>query len=226
MIVWSSLVRLSVIHSSYQVTPFHPTIMIYFQTKPDNVFDTIVQEALISESVEIKILADDGAIESWEGLYPESSQRLEPYSAVRIMHQLLAACRDAMVYRLSDDHWLVLYECVKNFCSSHNDLLEDQGNGVRLIGKYKIGLLDDEGIVNIYFWDTDFLLQSRLDPWEYWPDKQEEDHDEENHDDESLCVAESEAVLSALEMVEEVAWSIPEEEAFFRTGSTQYPDSV
>ena len=112
--------RLSIIHSSKQATPFHSTIMIYFQTKPDNVFDTIVQEALISESAEVKILADDGAIESWEGLYPESSQRLTPYSAVRIMHQLFAACRDAMVYRLSEDHWLILYECIKKFCSSRS----------------------------------------------------------------------------------------------------------
>ena len=30
--------------------------MIYFQTKPDKVFEAILQEALISESVEIKIL--------------------------------------------------------------------------------------------------------------------------------------------------------------------------
>jgi len=198
--------------------------MIYFQTKPDSVFNTIVQEALISESIEIKLLADDGAIESWEGLYPESSQRFTPYSAVRIMHQLLAACRDSRVYRLTDDHWLVLYECVKNFCSSHNDLLEDQGNGVRLIGKYKLGLLDDEGIVNIYFWDTDFLIPSHSDPWEFWPGEQ--DLEDDNSDQEASCPAESDAVLSALEPVDDVAWTIPEDEEFFRSGSLQYPDPM
>ena len=194
--------------------------MIYFQTKPDGVFEAILQEALISESVEVKILADDGAIESWEGLYPESSRRFTPYLSVRMMHQMLAASRDAMVYRLSDDHWLVLYECIKNFCSTHNDLLEDQGNGVRLIGNYKIGLVDDEAIVNIYFWDTDFLIQSRSDPWEFWHHRQD---DVIGQEDELRL---EEADLPALNVVEEVAWSIPEADEYFREGSTQYPDLV
>lgn len=196
--------------------------MIYFQTKPDSVFEAIVQEALISESVEIKLLADDGAIESWEGLYPESSRRMTPYSVMRIMHQMLAACCDAMVYRLSDDHWLVFYECLRNFCSTHNDLLEDQGNGVRLIGKYQIGLLDDEAILDIYFWDTDFLIPSRSEPWEFWPDHQ----DGNDKDEESECVLEADGDIPALELVDDVAWSIPEADEFFRVGSVQYPDSL
>jgi len=198
--------------------------MIYFQTKPDGVFEAILQEALVSESVEVKLLADDGAIESWEGLYPESSRRFTPYSAVRMMHQMLSVCRDPMVYRLPDDYWLVLYESIRNFCLSHNDLLDDQGNGVRLIGKYQIGFVDDDAIVNIYFWDTDFLIQSRSDPWEFWPGDQEG----ENRHQPSTCLAseEEDVAMPALELVEDVGWSIPEAGEFYREGSTQYPDLV
>ena len=50
--------------------------MIYFQTKPDAVFEAILKEAFTSEASEIQLLSDDGAIDSWEGLYPETSQRL------------------------------------------------------------------------------------------------------------------------------------------------------
>ena len=197
--------------------------MIYFQTKPDGVFEAILQEALVSESVEVKLLADDGAIESWEGLYPESSRRFTPYSAVRMMHQMLAACRDVMVYRLSEDHWLVLYECVRNFCSTHNDLLEDQGQGVRLIGNYKIGFVDEEAIVNIYFWDTDFLITSHSDPWEFWPN-----HEADGHHEHTVCpTAENKDFdIPVLELVDDVAWLVPNAEEFYRDGSTQYPDRV
>ena len=41
--------------------------MIYFQTKPDAVFEAILKEAFASEASEIQLLSDDGAIDSWEG---------------------------------------------------------------------------------------------------------------------------------------------------------------
>ena len=196
--------------------------MIYFQTKPDPVFNAILQEALISEAVEIKLLADDGAIESWEGLYPESSRRLTPYSAVRMLHQMLAAFRDANVYRLSDDYWLVLYECIRNFCATHNDLLEDFGNGFRPVGDFRIGVMDDDAIVNIYFWDTDFLLPPQRELWEFWPNEQEMEAPDEGPS--PLRSTMEDMVM--LELVEDVAWVVPAEDEFFRPGSLQYPDPV
>ena len=54
--------------------------MIYFQTKPDAAFESILQEALLSEMTEVKMLADDGAIDSWEGLYPQTSAAFGPYT--------------------------------------------------------------------------------------------------------------------------------------------------
>ena len=113
--------------------------MIYFQTKPDAVFEAILKEAFTSEASEIQLLSDDGAIDSWEGLYPETSQRLCPYEAVRVLVQLLAAVNDSQVYRLTDLHWLVLYETLKNFCATHNDLLDDFDQHTRPVGDYNIG---------------------------------------------------------------------------------------
>jgi len=198
--------------------------MIYFRTKPDAVFEAILEEALLSEMTEVKMLADDGAIDSWEGLYPESSSAFGPYTAIRLLAQLLAATRDSSVYHLTDVPWLVLYECLQNFCATHNDLVEDDPQGSRAIGAFRIGRVDEDAIVTIYFWDTDFLLRpmpSDGHTFEY------DEFDEEPVDEttqESSDDSDGDAVCP-LEMVEEVAWIVPEAGAFFRTGSIEYPDT-
>ena len=179
--------------------------MIYFQTKPDAVFEAILKEAFASEASEIQLLSDDGAIDSWEGLYPETAQRLCPYEAVRVLVQLSAAVNDLHVYRLTDLHWLVLYETLKNFCATHNDLLDDFDQHTRPVGDYQIGEVDGEALVTIYFWDTDFLLSTP---------RQCADREESS--------SEQDVVIPALELVDELGWIV--REPLFQSGSTRYPD--
>ena len=191
--------------------------MIYFQTKPDAVFEAILKEALASEASEIQLLSDDGAIDSWEGLYPETSQRLCPYEAVRVLVQLSAAVNDSRVYRLTDLHWLVLYETLKNFCVTHNDLLDDFDQHTRPVGDYRIGEVDGEALVNIYFWDTDFLLCKRE---ETWGDGQANDALQRDGMEENL--GEQDVAIPTLEPVDELGWIV--REPLFQSGSTRYPD--
>lgn len=199
--------------------------MIYFQTKPDAAFEAILQEALLSEMTEVKLLADDGAIDSWEGLYPETSSVFGPYTAIRVMAQLLAATRDASVHRLSDLHWLVLYECLQNFCASHNELIEEDPHTLRAIGTFRIGEVSGEALVDIYFWDTDFLLKPGSFDLNNLEDEQKgEDLVYETIQDATVNMEDDD--IPMLEMVEEVDWIVPEPSAFFRTGSTQYPDAM
>ncbi len=190
--------------------------MIYFQTKPDAVFEAILKEAFASEASEIQLLSDDGAIDSWEGLYPETSRRLCPYETVRVLVQLSAAVHDAQVYRLTDLHWLVLYETLKNFCATHNDLLDDFDQDTRPVGDYTIGEVDGEALVNIYFWDTDFLFCNREQTW---------DGDASNPrrcDDAEESSSGQDVVMPALEPVDELGWTV--REPLFRAGSPRYPD--
>ena len=198
--------------------------MIYFQTKPDAAFEAILQEALLSEMTEVKMLADDGAIDSWEGLYPQTSASFGPYTAIRVMAQLLAATRDVSVHGLTDVHWLVLYECLQNFCVTHNELLEDDLQALRSVGAFRIGQVDGEALVAIYFWDTDFLL-GQVSEDVSWPGN--DTFGEVTASDSTQDFSEDleEDDIPMLEMVNEVAWIVPEPSAFFRTGSTQYPDT-
>ena len=198
--------------------------MIYFRTKPDAVFEAILQEALLSEMTEVKMLADGGAVDSWEGLYPHTSSACSPYTAIRMMAQLLAATRDASVYQLTNMHWLLLYECLQNFCAIHNELVEDDPQDLRTIGTFRIGQVDEEAIVTIYFWDTEFLLRSLSyddDPFA------NDEFDEEPMSEvvEALSHGSEEADIPLLEIVDEVAWIVPDPAAFFRTGSIEYPDA-
>lgn len=191
--------------------------MIYFQTKPDAVFEAILKEALTSEASEIQLLSDDGAIDSWEGLYPETSRCLCPYEAVRMLVQLSAAVNDSHVYRLTDRHWLVLYETLKNFCATHNELLDDFDQHTRPIGDFTIGEVDGEALVEIYFWDTDFLACNKEGAWGdrlvSYP---------RQRDDPEEALSEQDATIPLLEPVDELAWIV--REPYFRAGSTRYPD--
>lgn len=191
--------------------------MIYFQTKPDAVFEAILKEAFASEASEIQLLSDDGAIDSWEGLYPETARRLCPYEAVRVLVQLSAAVNDAHVYRLTDLHWLVLYETLRNFCATHNDLLDDFDQRTRPVREYHIGEVDGEALVNIYFWDTDFLF---CDGEETWEDQQAGTVPQRDGTEETP--SKQDVVIPALEPVEELGWIV--REPLFRAGSTRYPD--
>ena len=192
--------------------------MIYFQTKPDAVFEAILKEAFASEASEIQLLSDDGAIDSWEGLYPETSRRLCPYGAVRVLAQLSAAMNDSHVYGLTELHWLVLYETLKNFCATHNDLLDDFDQRARPVGDYHIGEVDGAALVNIYFWDTDFLLCHR---GETRGDRQAGNHRRDGKEEDS---GEQDVAVPALEPVDEPGWIVKEPQEYFRAGSTRYPD--
>lgn len=193
--------------------------MIYFQTKPDAVFEAILKEAFASEASEIQLLSDDGAIDSWEGLYPETSRRLCPYEVVRVLAQLSAAMNDSQVYRLTDVHWLVLYETLKNFCATHNDLLDDFDQRIRPVGDYNIGEVDGEALVEIYFWDTDFLFCNK----EETSGDRQASHPPPR-DGAGETQPQQDTGIPALEPVDELGWIVKEPQEYFRAGSTRYPD--
>lgn len=207
--------------------------MIYFQTKPDAVFEALVREALASESSEIQLLSDDGAIDSWEGLYPTTSQYLCPYTAMRVLAQLLAAMNDSQVYRLTDLHWLVLYETLKNFCATHNDLLDEFNRHTRPVGEYTIGEVDGEALFRIYFWDTDFLVCRRAEIFgESWGNGDGESESDDERQETGPCQQDDAEepvwgkgdAIPALEPVDEPGWLVGERDEYFRPGSTRYPD--
>ncbi len=56
------------------------------------------------------------------------------------------------LYKPTDYHWLLLYECLRSYCDYFND--ERIGDLYKL---HQIESIDFGGLIECYFWDTDFL---------------------------------------------------------------------
>ena len=132
--------------------------MLYFQTKPNPVFLVLLHHSLESELQEIARLSKEKDLDAWSAEYAHISQVFTPYTALVTLEQLTVASQDEIVYRLTDPHWLLIYECLKNYSAIHNDLLhEEQAEGIT-IGTYRFHEIDFDFIAEQYFWDTDFLF--------------------------------------------------------------------
>jgi hypothetical protein len=134
--------------------------MLRFPQKPDPVFTAILHGALEVTRDTLAELATEPE-EDWPELYPELAERFTATSAIAVIDYLLAASREAAVYQLTDYHWLVLYACLRTYCTIHNDLLRADRGSASPIGPYQIGPIDFDAIVDSFFWDTDFLLDGR-----------------------------------------------------------------
>jgi len=136
--------------------------MLYFQQKPDPVFTAILHEALDLLREDLGQMLADGDLSLWEANFPLSARCFKPKSAMQVAERLLKASRDADVYRVTDYHWLLLYECLEEYCFCHNDLAEGDPIGLLTIGDYRVGQIDFGLIVDLYFWDTDFLIPAEV----------------------------------------------------------------
>jgi len=126
--------------------------MIYFQCRPDEVFNLIVEEALEIALDQMRVLNDT----DWESLGTFSSRCLPRLVALKCFEDLLSAHRSRDVFRLSDYLWLLLYESLAAYCEIHNDLAQDSPGGRVAVGEYRIPAIDCDGLCEVFFWDMDF----------------------------------------------------------------------
>ena len=111
------------------------------------------------------------------------------------------------MYRIVDSHWLLLYECLENYCTELNDVAPSQPDGLLPVGDYHFAEIDFDALVALYFWDTDFLAPPcEIKPSPNYAHEWRADLDELH-----------------VEKVEEPAWGEGEAQCF-RPGSSRYPD--
>lgn len=131
--------------------------MLYFRTQPDSVFIAFVKHALHWELQGIRRISSTNDGDAWLVGYPVLGMMFTPYSAVVTLEELLVANETSTVYRLTDYHWLLLYECLKNYCVWHNDQVHDGSVPFTILGGYRFGLVDFETMTDRYFWDQEFM---------------------------------------------------------------------
>jgi hypothetical protein len=132
--------------------------MLRFARRPDAVFLTILHDAL--EDLEAAL--PDLEAEDWPALYPRAACSFSPGLACITLAKLLTASRAPTVYQLTDYHWLLLYDCLRVYCAIHNDDAKEAPTTTLPVGRYQIGPIDFNAVVDQYFWDTDFLLEGPI----------------------------------------------------------------
>lgn len=132
--------------------------MILFALPQDDVMSHILENALgllvaeLQQSVECK---DDAF---WRSGYPLAERCFATETALRTAQQLLEISREPDCYRITDYHWLLLYDSLESFCELCNDEARQEPDGRCRIGPYAFRKIDFDNLVELYFWDNDFLM--------------------------------------------------------------------
>jgi len=137
--------------------------MLYFANKPDPVFTALLHAAL--ENMHGMLVDPDAdpadTTRYWQAQCPLASKCFPLALAIYTMDRLLVASREPIIaYRITDYHWLLLYDCLDTYCSVHNDYAAENPERAFPVGQYEIGEIDFDAIVDRYFWDTDFLIEA------------------------------------------------------------------
>jgi hypothetical protein len=111
--------------------------------------------------------------DAWAAAYPLASACFTPESARRVLLELLEKLDDPELYALTDYHWLLVYECLKEQIALFDDgpvpslgtrlraLASDPDAGYLHLPTRSSGTadvwIDFDEFIDAYFWDTDFL---------------------------------------------------------------------
>jgi hypothetical protein len=125
--------------------------MLRFTEKPDEIFLTILREAIDEESGYIENSIGDP--EFFKGSYPFSSRHFTPALALQTLERLRTASEAEELYNLTDYHWELLYEVLRGY----TDLFNDKEASSELPEKYGVKEINFSAMIEKFFWDTDFM---------------------------------------------------------------------
>jgi hypothetical protein len=150
--------------------------MLRFQSPLTAAAREIIVYCLEVAADEIVDLYEDH--EAWATAYPLASACFTRELARRILLELLDKLNATEWYVLTDYHWLLVYECLKEQIALFNDgpgpsvverlrtLASDQDTAYLHLPQQSQGTAEvwigfDE-FIDVYFWDTDFLMDIGL----------------------------------------------------------------
>ncbi len=142
--------------------------MLRFQTHPDKVFTAILKDSIelmideINDTVSFAQSKEEFS-EHLNSLLPNAGKVFNPKTALSTLKEMLVCLEKPQLYRLNDYHYLLLYDTLSNLCELHNDAVreaetEEDRKQISQIGNYFIEKLLFDEMVDIYFYDIDFLL--------------------------------------------------------------------
>ena len=132
--------------------------MLRFAARPDKAFREIVTECL---AIALDILvnedqSDDEAMSCFDQRLAAMFTRAELARAVK---RLLEAHEAKVLYMPTEYHWLILADLLETGIELHNQAAD--AFGPRRVGSVLLGEIDFDVVADIYFWDTDFLIDAK-----------------------------------------------------------------
>lgn len=139
--------------------------MLRFETPPDRIFMAILEESI---SLMIDLIREIKAVKDLPGnelefLLPTAGKVFGPLTAIKTRKRILACNKRPGLYRLNDYHYLLLYDTLQYFCEIHNDMVKEAHSGfekqrMSKVGAFYIERIDFDALIDIYFYDIDFLM--------------------------------------------------------------------
>ena len=127
--------------------------MLRFSCRPDKVFHSMLSDALAMALDQLRMEFLEDEMMPWTKSL--SIMGREPLTAE--VEKLKDAYHSPKLFMPTDYHFLILYEILEWFIEIYNDDPGAVGSEGTLAG-VRIGRIDLGGVVDLYFWDTDFLF--------------------------------------------------------------------
>jgi hypothetical protein len=196
--------------------------MIRLATKPDSIFSDLLDSAIAQIANDYLSSANARDQEDW--LCASMPRAARFFTAQQAREQLIAIQKiyhDDRLYQVTKYHWLLLYECLETFAQGFNE----QPLGW-LAQKYGIEKIDFHRLVELFFWDTSFLMDhlAKMSRQEtrtmlIWPESFGLSAGFRTHPDELAFILCDEALTKDFEKLRELpAWSMQSKSyPFFET---------
>lgn len=145
--------------------------MLRFQRPPDIVFQAILRDSMsysidfINDLIEDNQFDESRAREDMKGFYPAMVKIFTPSLARTTLINLRKRLDRPEIYHLNDYHYLLLYDVMDFYADIHNDMAgisksRKDRKEASFVDPFYIETIDMEGIVELYFFDIDFLTDA------------------------------------------------------------------
>jgi hypothetical protein len=142
--------------------------MLRFLAPPDKIFMAVLTESIemmidkIGETVAVHRKDELGTF-VFESLMPNAARVFVAETGLKTLKHILHCHKGPGLYRLNDYHFLLLYDTLEYFCDAHNSRVASAPNEhdrerASKVGAFHIEEIRFDGLIDIYFYGTDFLM--------------------------------------------------------------------
>jgi hypothetical protein len=144
--------------------------MLRFQAPPDEIFMAILEEGIMLMIDQIRSIKSfsrnkEDEKEHCKSLLPFACNVFNSETALRTLKSMLTYHKKPGLFVLNDYHYLLLYDTLQYYCDVHNDMVKNtldrnEKKKASLVGTFYIEEIFFDDLIDIYFYDTDFLLNA------------------------------------------------------------------